>query len=75
MKDFGNLDGELTEDFLNIGGETPVGLIATSATQNVYPNMNDDFMSFDADYFSDATLRRRRNPSPRKKQRLKRKQV
>jgi hypothetical protein len=67
MKDFGNLDGELTEDFLNIGGETAVGLVAASATQNVYPNMNDDDESFEGDYFSsfdhdfsDATGKRRK---------------
>lgn len=55
MTNFGNLDGELTEDFLNIGGESVVGLVAASATQNVYPELNEDLSPFDDYDFSDAS--------------------
>jgi hypothetical protein len=54
MTNFGNLDGELDDDFLNIGGETVVGMVATSATQNVYPELNEDLSPFDDYDFSDA---------------------
>lgn len=55
MTNFGNLDGELTEDFLNIGGEKAVGLVVASATQNVYPELNEDLSPFDDYDFSDAS--------------------
>lgn len=57
MTNYGNLDGELTEDFLNIGGESLVGMVAASATQNVYPELNEDFLPFDAYEFSNASGR------------------
>lgn len=57
MTNFGNLDGELTEDFLNIGGESVVGMVAASATQNVYPELNEDLSPFDDYDFSDASGR------------------
>ena len=55
MTDFGNLDGELDDDFLNIGGETIVGMVATNATNNVYPELNEDLSPFDDYDFSDAS--------------------
>lgn len=55
MTNFGNLDGELTEDFLNIGGESVVGMVAASATQNVYPELNEDLSPFEDYDFSDAS--------------------
>lgn len=64
MKDFGNLDGELTEDFLNIGGEVPVGMVAESAIQNVYPSLNEDLSAFD-DYYSASGDRKKRREEKR----------
>lgn len=57
MTDFGNLDGELDDEFLNIGGETVVGMVATNATNNVYPELNEDLSPFDDYDFSDASGR------------------
>ena len=55
MTDYGNLDGELDDEFLNIGGETVVGMVATNATNNVYPELNEDLSPFDDYDFSDAS--------------------
>ncbi len=75
MKNYGNLDGELDDDFLNIGGETVVGMVATSATQNVVPALNEDFAPFDDYDFSDASGRtkRRKERAKRRDARQKRK--
>ena len=65
MKDFGNLDGELDEDFLNIGGDALVGLTVASATQNVYPELNEDLSPFDDYDFSDASGSRKKRQKAR----------